>query len=416
MRAGRIPASCTLASLAFWSIVSVSPASAGERPGGYWPGWRGESRDGKSPDTGLLKSWPEGGPELLWKVTGIGEGYSGVAVAAGTVYITGSVDKTLKIFAYDMNGKPKWQAVHGPAWTGSLPGSRATLSIDGDRLYLLSGPGKATCYRTTDGEPVWTREMTEFGGKQMGFGYSESMLVLERFVVLSPGADTRVAALDKNTGETIWTSPGDGNGAHYSSAICAQRGEVSMLISANHGGIFGVSPEDGRVLWSNGFCAGNNANCPTPAYSDGYVFWANGYGKGGICLELSVDGQEVSAGEAWRTQEMICHHGGYVIHEGYVYGNHNNGWACLDLKTGEKKWFEKGVGKGAVCFADGMLYTFAESGGRMGLVTCTPDRFEQKGAFSVEGKQKSWAHPVVTGGRLYLRYWDNLYCFDVQAK
>ena len=416
MRTGRALASLASASFALGLTVFVSAVCAQDQPGGHWPGWRGASRDGKSPDTGLLKSWPEGGPELLWKVTGIGSGYSGVAVAAGTVYITGSVDNTLKILAYDMNGRPKWQTVHGPAWTGSLPGSRATPSIDGDRLYLASGPGKIACYRTIDGKAVWARDMAEFGGKGMGYGYSEAVLVLDRTVVLAPGGDTRMVALNKNSGETIWTSPGDGSEAHYSSAISVRLEDVSMLINANHGGIFAVRPEDGQVLWSNGFCAGNNANCPTPAYSDGYLFWANGYGKGGICLELSVEGRAVSAREAWRTNEMICQHGGYVLHDGYVYGNHNGGWACLDLKTGSRKWFQTGVGKGSVCFADGMLYTFAEAGGRMGLLTCTPDRFEQTGEFKVEGKGGSWAHPVVTGGRLYLRYGDNLYCFDVKAR
>jgi outer membrane protein assembly factor BamB len=177
----------------------------------------------------------------------------------------------------------------------------------------------------------------------------------------------------------------------------------------------GVRAKDGKVLWSNPFSAGNTANCPTPIFSDGYVFWANGYGKGGICLKLTVNGDEATAQEAWRTGDMVCHHGGYIVHEGYIYGNNGGGWSCLDLKTGERKWGERGVGKGSVCFADGMLYLFGERGGAAGLATCSPAGMQMVGNFNVAGSRTSWAHPVVIGGRLYLRYDVNLYCFDVKA-
>ena len=173
-------------------------------------------------------------------------------------------------------------------------------------------------------------------------------------------------------------------------------------------------PTNGKLLWSNDWSAGNTANCPTPAYADGYVFWANGYGKGGICLKLKKDDDKVAADVAWKTNDMVCHHGGYVIHKGYIYGNHEGGWTCLDLKTGKKKWNEKAVGKGSLCFADGMLYLFSEDGGKAGLATCSPEGLKVKGKVKVKGDGPSWAHPVVVGGRLYLRYDNHLYCFSVK--
>ena len=152
---------------------------------------------------------------------------------------------------------------------------------------------------------------------------------------------------------------------------------------------------------------------PTPAYSDGHVFWANGYGKGGVCVKLEGRGQ---ASEAYTTREMECHHGGYIIENGYVYGNHSGGWTCLELRTGEKKWHERGVvGKGSLCWADGMLYLFSENDGKAALATCSPEGLEIKGQVKVDGEGPSWAHPVVIGGRLYLRYDTTLYCFDVKA-
>jgi outer membrane protein assembly factor BamB len=174
-----------------------------------------------------------------------------------------------------------------------------------------------------------------------------------------------------------------------------------------------VNAKNGSLLWSNPFAADNTANCPTPAYSDGHVFWANGYGKGGVCMKLGRGG---AASEAWTTRDMVCHHGGYVIHEGHIYGNNEGGWACLDLKSGEKKWGERAVGKGSLCWADGMLYLFSESNGQGALATCSPDGLKITGRVQVRGTGPSWAHPVVVGGRLYLRYDTNLYCFDVAGK
>ena len=186
-----------------------------------------------------------------------------------------------------------------------------------------------------------------------------------------------------------------------------------MIATGTRAGLVCVNAQNGALLWANPFAANNVANCPTPAYSDGYVFWANGYGKGGVCMKLGRGG---SASQAWTTPDMVCHHGGYVIHEGYIYGNNGDGWACLDLRTGQKKWGERAVGKGSLCWADGMLYLFSENSGRAALATCSPEGLKITGHVQVRGSGPSWAHPVVIGGRLYLRYDTNLYCFDVRAK
>ena len=187
---------------------------------------------------------------------------------------------------------------------------------------------------------------------------------------------------------------------------------IPQIITGTNQGVVAGRAGSGEVLWKNGFAAGNTANCPTPAYSDGYVFWANGYGKGGICMKLDDNG---GASEAYTTRDMDCHHGGYILHDGYVYGNDGGVWKCLDLKTGEQKWAERAVGKGSVVWADGMLYLFSEENGQAALATCSPKGLEIKGQVKVDGEGPSWAHPVVIGGRLYLRYDKNLYCFDVKS-
>ena len=390
--------------------IETPPAQVSASKSAEWPGWRGPTRDGKSPDTGLLKEWPANGPELLWKATGIGKGFSSVAVSGGGVYITGDVAGQLVVFAMDSEGKPVWKVPLGPAWTKNSPGSRSTPTIDAGNLYLVSGEGLIVCLDAGSGRPKWNRRMADFGGQAPNWGYSESVLILANMAVVTPGGANCIVALNKTTGQPIWSSRGFQAAAHYSSCYAFAYQGKPMITTGTAGGIVCVDARDGNMLWANPFSAGNTANCPSPVFSDGYVFWANGYGKGGICLQLTAGGVQ----QAWTTTDMVCHHGGYIIHEGYVYGNNGNGWTCLDLKTGQPKWQERGVGKGSICFADEMLYLFGEGGGEAGLATCSPDGMELKGSFSVQGEGPSWAHPVVIDGRLYLRYDTNLYCYDVR--
>ncbi len=381
---------------------------------GDWPCWRGANRDGRSTDTGLLKQWPDGGPRLIWQANGLGKGFSTVSVVGDTVYTTGDVDDQLFVFAFGMGGSERWKTAVDKAWTRSHAGSRSTPSIDENRLYVLSGNGVLVCLDAGSGVKQWSQNLRSFGGGPGGWGYAESPLVYGEMVVAKPGGENFVMAFRKSDGEPVWRSEGFKAGPEYSSCFPFVHDQVPMIATGSRAGIVCVSPKDGTVLWSNDWCAGNTANCPDPVYTDGHVFWANGYGKGGICLELNTAAAGVTAQEAWTTKDMVCHHGGYIIHEGHIYGNHNGGWSCLELKTGEVKWHEKGPGKGSLCWADDMLYLFGERGGKAALATCSPEGMEITGTVTVEGSGPSWAHPVVTGGRLYLRYADNLYCFDVK--
>ncbi len=395
--------------------ASSRPPATSNPSAAEWPGWRGPHRDGKSPDTGLLKSWPPQGPPLVWHVDGIGKGFSTVAVDQGVVYTSGDVGDRLTIFAFDLDGKPKWKTPHDAAWTSNHPGSRSTPMIDHGNLYIVSGHGLVGCYDAASGRPKWTAHLKQFGGKVPGWGYAESVLILGDLAIVTPGGKHCIVALDKNNGRPLWTSQGFEAGAQYGSCYACQHQGLPMIVTGTSEGIVAVDPRNGRMLWANPFSAKNTANCPTPVYSDGFVFWANGYGKGGICLKLDARAGHLNADTAWTTRDMVCHHGGYVIHQGYIYGNNGSGWACLELKTGKTLWRERAVGKGSLCFADGMLYLFGENGGKVALATCSPQGLQVRGSFSVAGDGPSWAHPVVIGGRLYLRYDDNLYCYNVRA-
>ncbi len=393
-----------------WATVALLfPLSATAQ----WPGWRGSERNGRSTDTGLLREWPEGGPPLAWKAENVCHGWSAAAVADGTVYITGDQEGELRLTSITLDGRRRWQVVHDKAWTGPHPGSRATPTIDGKRLYLLSGNGVVGCRAVRDGSLIWSRRLAEFGGTTPNWGYSASVLVYKNLAIVVPGGSRCVVALDKASGEERWATQGYSAGAEYCSPIVVNHTAGDFVVAATKSGLLGVDVADGSVLWTNSYSTGGGINAATPLFADGYVFWPNGFTKAAVCLKIAKDR---SATQVWQTDvDRECHLGDFVADGGYLYGHHSRTWKCFELATGREVWSSKALGTGAVCYADGMLYLFQERGGVAALAGCSPARMEIRGRTRVDGKGPSWAHPVVTGGRLYLRYHTNLYCFDVRA-
>ena len=404
---------------AVWLTVVISVAAGRPAVSGNheWNTWRGANRDGRSADVGLLKKWPAEGPRKLWTANGIGEGYSSPVMSKGTIYITGKNGNNLDLAAFSMDGAKKWQRTIGPAWTNNYPGSRGTSTVDGDSIYTLTGPGLLVCSDSKTGAQKWQVNIrSQFGGRPGSWGYSESPLIFGNMCVVTPGGGKCVVALNKANGQVAWTSSGLSDPAHYSSAIFVNFQNVPMIIQMTGRAMVGLNASTGQFMWRNDRAAGRTAVCPSPVFSDGYAFGASGYGNGGACARLNVSGGRVSAAQAWETSDMVCHHGGYIVHEGHIYGNHSGGWNCLDLRTGQKKWGGRGVGKGSICYADGMIYIFSENGGRCGLAEAKPDGFNMVGQVTAAGGGgKSWAHPVVAGGRLYLRWRNALSAYDVKG-
>jgi len=410
--AKRTIAGAALAALMCAAAVAAEPA---------WPQWRGPNRDGKSPDTGLLKTWPRGGPKLIWTATGIGSGFSTLTMQDGLMYTTGIIGRQLKITALDMDGKQKWQVTHGPGWTGSHPGSRAVPTIDGDSIYLLSGRGDLRQYNRTTGAPGWTVSLVKnFGGRTPRWGYAESVLIDGEKLICTPGGSNVMVALNKTTGKTIWKSTGFSAPAGYASAIAFEVGGIRQYANLTAKALCAFEADTGKFLWRYTRPAGRVANCPDPIFQDDRVFCASGYRVGGGLVKLDVAGKNVTATEVWDTRHMVNHHGGYVIVDGAIYGysDSDRGWTCLDFKTGKMNWKGGGVGKGSILYADGMLYCYGEGGGNIALVKATPEKYEEAGRFKVPsgGGGPYWAHPVVCGGRMYLRHADHLYAYDVKAK
>lgn len=413
-------------------LLAVSAVRA-ELPSGPgdWPGWRGPARDNVSKETGLLKSWPKDGPTLLWKTKGLGIGYSTPAVAKGVIYVLGTegkdVEEVIALNAKD--GTRLWATPFGKV-TGGYPGPRSTPTVDGDTLYAISSNGILISAKTKSGEINWKKDFKkEFGGRHGSWAFAESPLVDGDVLVCTPGGEkAALVALNKKTGDVIWqaaleelaaTKKGKNyNVAGYSSVIPADIQGVKQYVQFLAGGVVGVDAKTGKLLWHYDHPANGTANISTPIQiGKDAVFAASGYGTGGGLAKINKKNDKLEAEEAYFVKEMQNHHGGMVVKDGFLYGTGNGALICIDLSNGKIAWQNKSVGKGAVAFADGHIYLRSERG-PIALVEANPKEYKEGGRFDQpeRSNQQAWAHPVIAGGKLYLRDQDNLFCYDVKRK
>jgi outer membrane protein assembly factor BamB len=404
--------------------LTLLAAAAAPQGGGNWPQWRGPDRTGVARETGLLKSWPAEGPRLLWKAQGLGGGHSTPSVARGRIFGMSYRGDDEFVWAVDAaDGKPVWSTRIAPAnysiGRQAQAGSASTPTVDGDRLYTLGESGDLVCLQVADGKLVWQKNLVkDFGGSVPNWGYTESPLVDGDKVIATPGGgDATLVALNKRNGEVIWKAqvPG-GNEAHYSSIIAADVDGQRQYIQFLKGGVVGLAAKDGKFLWRYDSPANGTANIATPIYRDHHVFAASGYGTGGGLAKLTTSPSGVTATEVYFTKQMQNHHGGVVLVGDHLYGFDRGTLTCLNWKTGEVAWSDQSVAKGSLTAADGHLYARGERG-PVALVEATPTGYVEKGRFTPpdRSREAAWAHPVVTGGRLYLRDQDVLLCYDVKS-
>jgi outer membrane protein assembly factor BamB len=407
-------------------VFSVTfPASAED-----WPKWRGPDGTGVARESDIAVSWAEAAPKIAWQTSGIGHGYSSVVTSGGLLITTGRVDGSVVCFALNVaTGKKKWETVIGKTSRNVM----STPTIHDGRVYALDPDGELVCLRLSDGEILWERSyLKDFGGRLMsGRGYGESPLVDgDRLLVTPGGADAMIVALHRKTGETIWKSPfpkmgGLGrDGAAFSSLNITVAAGVRQIVQLTGRGLVGIEADSGKFLWSYDDISNSTANIPTPIVKGDLVFSANGYHAGAVLLRIeksSRGGAGVKATEVYRLQgnRFQNHHGGCVLIGDHVYGGHgsNNGLpTCLDLATGKIQWKRRGPGTGSasVVSAGGHL-VFRYQDGVVALIEATPDEFRLKATFETPSSGgDSWSHPVISGGKLFLREKDTLWAYDIR--
>lgn len=419
----RLLASCVLA-----LTLSLSLSAAD------WPTFRGADRTDVSKETGLLAKWPEDGPPVAWKTTGLGTGFSSVAVMGDRIYTLGDVDKSCLLFGIDRkSGQKKWELKVGPnGGGGGYIGPRCTPSTDGTYVYALGFAGDLVC-ATKDGKEVWRKNFgKDFKGRSGGWSYCESPLIDGDKLIVTPGGQkAAVVALNKKTGAVEWSGaiPDGDDSAGYASVVIAELGGVKQYVTLMANGLVSFDAKSGKMLWRHGTSrdrfGGNTANIPTPIISGEYVFAAAGYGRGAALLKITKGGAEFDVEEVYWQKEMTNKHGGVLLVGDKLYGDRDdsgNPW-CADFKTGKNLWSRrdskergKGGGSASLTYADGKLY-IRYSDGWVALVDATADSYKLISEFKVpNGRNNTWAHPVVSGGKLYIRELDVLYCHDIAGK
>ncbi|MBM4030761.1 MAG: PQQ-like beta-propeller repeat protein [Planctomycetes bacterium] len=417
----------------------VGRLAASKEPG--WPQWRGARRDGISDEKGLLQEWPEGGPKMLWSVSGLGRGWSSPIIVRGTIYITGDVGEELIIFAFDLEGKERWRSKNGRSWKGSYPGARGSCTYDDGRLYHINAHNRIACLDPADGKELWAVDLIQrFEGRNIMWAIAHHPLIDGSRVIVTPGGKKALmAALDKKTGETAWASEpllfertvkfggGDlpqpvkeADAPGYSSPILFELGGRRHLVSCSGRHAFSVDADTGKLLWTVPMPTRWEVLANTPTLYKDCVFLAASDTHARL-FRIVVEGEKVRTEELWACDMDTCH-GSAVAVGDVIYGSwyrQFNGVGCLDALTGKTLHRTNELTMGSMVWADGRLYYLAQSG-TMALIKPDPADFRIISRFPFPGgdarRSDVWAHPVVLDGRLYLRHHDKLSCYDVKER
>ncbi len=380
--------------------------------------WRGINRDGIYKETGLMKKWPQPGPEMIWHYDELGEGYSSAAVTSAAVYTTGMNNGTGYVFSLDHNGKLLWKKDYGKEWDESHAGARSTPLIIRDKLYIMSAYGKLTCMNTANGQTIWSVDfMNQYDARNLRWGITENLVHDGNILYCSPGGqDANVVALDRNTGKIIWKSKGSGEKSGYNSPVIVNLPSRKLLVTMMERSIHGFDASNGVLLWKYDHINEYSVHPNVPAYNDGYLYCTIGYGVGGVMLKLSPDGSKVS--EVWKNAKHDPKIGGFVVLNDKIYGagDYNRNFFCLDWKTGEIIFQVNQLAPSNVIANDGLLYVYAERG-TVNLVEPSGSALNIISSFKVPlGSGPHWAHLVIKDKRLYVRHGNSLMVYDIAAK
>ena len=378
--------------------------------------WRGPGSTGIYPETGLLKTWPANGPEIIWHYDELGDGFSSPVFANDMIYISASVDSVGYIYALNQDGKLEWKATYGQEWIENYAGSRATPSVVGDMLYMYSGKGVVTCMNATNGKINWTKDvMKDFSGQNITWGVTETLVIDGNKIYVTAGGTTNnVIALNRLDGKLIWSSKGVGEKPAYCTPLLIKLGSRKLLVTMTEKHIIGLDTETGSLLWSYEHINDWAVHPNTPLYYNNSLFCFSGYGQGGVKLDLNEDGSQVT--KAWISKKLDSRIGGAVVVDGYIYcsGDNTRDWQCTDWKTGEQKYASQAIAKGNVIYADGMLYIYSERG-ELALVPASPMGFNVTSKGKVDfGSAQHWAHIVIDKGRLFVRHGKSLIAYKIK--
>jgi outer membrane protein assembly factor BamB len=385
---------------------------------GYFSQWRGPQRNGTYPGKGLLKSWPGKGPEMLWSFQGLGAGHGSAGIGKDKIYILGMTDTVGYLYALSNHGKLLWKKEYGPEWYETYGGPRSTPTILDDLVYFESGQGTVFCYNGNTGEKIWSVDLLKkFNAGNITWGMAESLLIEGNHLFCTPGGkENNIVALNRFTGETIWTSPGNRQPSAYCSPIYVKHNRAELIVTMTAESIIGIDAGTGEFYWQIPQFQGNKIHANTPVYSDGIIYCSSDNARtnsGLAALKLSEDGKSVTL--LWRNENFKNLMGGIIVNGDYIYGSMylKKVWCCIDKFTGAILYTSDKFSDGNIIMADGLFYCYSESG-ELALVRADSIDFEVISRFRVPlGTDQHWSHPVIDRGKLYLRHGNALMAFNI---
>jgi outer membrane protein assembly factor BamB len=388
--------------------------------------WRGPGRTGIYDETGLLKKWPDGGPELLWEFDQSGDGYSSATVTNDAIFLTGRKDSSDILTALTLDGKKKWEVAYGKAWMNNHTGSRCTPTFYNGNLFLVSGSGDIVCVGS-DGKIKWSKNHYKlYESNPLMFGISESPLVVDNMVIASPGGKkASLVAFNLSDGKVVWEAEPINQEPQYINPKLIEYAGKKMIVTVMGTDIFAVDAKNGKILWKVNYVDINAAtgrvmknHAITPIYRDGNILIANGYNWVALKLKLSPDGNSVKV--VWENRNFDPQLGGVVLLGDDIFGSNHmaspvNSWVCVDWNTGKNLWTAKWYNQGSVISADGMLYLYEEKTGHVALVKPDSTKLDIVSEFQIKkGEGPFWAHPVINKGKLYIRHGEVLMVYKIK--
>ena len=417
--ADRARAASAGSSAATTSPADGRPVTAGPRD---WPAFRGAAGDGAARGlqiAGDLATWEDAPPRPLWRQRA-GPAWSSLIVAGTRLYTQEQRGEDEAVVCLDANtGRELWAhtdraRIYDPV---GGPGPRATPALVGGRIVALGATGILNCLDAATGRRLWSHDLAKsFGAQKPVWGFSASPLPLgdDTVIVYGGGRDTDkdLIAFRAATGETIWTA--SAGTTSYSSPQRATLEGVEQILMFTDRGLASCESKDGRMLWEQVAEIPHSQRSvqPQPAGSSQVLLGSEG--EWGLkLLDVRRSGDAWSVSQQWATRSFEPSFNNFLVHGGHVYGFDGNFFACLDLATGQRRWKKGRYGRGqAILLPDaGHIVVLAESG-EVALVAARPERFEELGRFqAIEGK--TWNHPVVANGRLYVRNAEEIACYSL---
>ena len=378
-----------------------------------WPNWRGPNHNGISNETGWLTTWPEAGPKVLWEKT-LGTGFASMTIADGRVYAMGNIKDNDILYCLNADtGKEIWKKSYPcPIFKNNHEGGPcATPTVDGDSVYTLSKNGDAIRFKKANGEVVWHKKLNkDLGFKHPKWHFAGSALIIDNMVILNVGSYG--IALNKADGSIIWEN---GKGAAgYSTAVPFTMDGKKCIALFTAREMVAMVPKTGKILWKIPWKTSYDVNAADAIIEGNKIFLSSGYNKG--CALYTFSSSDFT--EEWKNKKMRNHFNSCVLWKGYIYGvDDDDSISCLDFKTGQVKWAQKGFGKGSLMLADGKLIILSDKG-KLAIAEASPTEYKELASAQVLPKKKCWTVPVLANGRIYARNNPDgqLVCLDVSGK